>query len=269
MIYLYYVYLKSYYVFWNFILPKTSLIIPDDLKKTKNIFVYFDYEREFGGHNTSITDEDIDYIITLLKELSVKSTWFTVGKVFNKYPETINAILKYDHEIGSHTYNHISPFETSAKILKNDFIAFSKKTKNVIKIRGFHSPRGRWSFKMLKYLKHHDYFYDVVGARKNELFNPYMIGRGKNQFQRLHTIGDDWPLYNMNYKEEEVLNYFIRKINKINPGEVAGIGFHPWILFSDRNILNGFEKFINYLKMKKDIRLETAYFYAKSIELKH
>lgn len=253
--------LKIYYVLCNRFLPRKKSILPRVLTDSKNIFIYFDYEREFGGHNTNISDYDISTILDLLKLVKLRATWFTVGKIFDHYPETIIEILSSGHEIGSHTHNHLTPLGTSAKILKNDFKTFSNKTR-IIDIRGFHSPRGRWSFSLLKHLRLHNYSYDVIGANKKERLIPYMVGHGKNQLIRLHTVGDDWPLYNKNLKKEDILRYFNSHLNRIKPGEIAGIGFHPWILFSEPNILTSFSEFLTYLNKQENIRLETGSFYA-------
>lgn len=266
MKYLNNIYTKLYYKFWNSVLPKTKCLIPVDCLKTKNIFIYFDYEREFGGHKTNITDDNIKYILALLEKYSIKTTWFVVGKIFEKYNESIKEILNCGHEIGSHSYNHISPMQTSNKVLEEDFQLFYNKSKNTIKANGFHSPRGRWSYKMFKFMSKYNNIYDVIGFKRKIPLHPYSIKAGKNvNILRFHTTGDDWPLYEKNFSENEVLKYFIEKINQIKNGEIAGLGFHPWILFSDAKILSGFIKFLAYLSKEKTIMVGTANYYSTFI----
>ncbi len=43
----------------------------------------------------------------------------------------------------------------------------------------------------------------------------------------------------------------------------AGIGFHPWVIFSDKKILTGVTRFLEFLKDQDNIRSETAHFYSK------
>jgi hypothetical protein len=87
----------------------------------RKCFIYFDYEREFSGHQTNISDCDIEYLLDHLDQVKLKTTWFTVGKVIEKYPNTIPKIVEKGHEIGSHTYAHISPKAMNDINLETDF----------------------------------------------------------------------------------------------------------------------------------------------------
>jgi peptidoglycan-N-acetylglucosamine deacetylase len=263
MISLRHIIFKLNYLFWDNILPKEKCSIPDPLLSTRNIFIYFDYEREFGNYNAVISNNDINFILGLLEDQSIKSTWFTVGKVFEKYPDTINTISKNEHEVGSHTYAHIAPYETSTKTLNADFQKFYNNSHSLCKVSGFHSPRGRWSYKMFRSLFKFNFLYDVVGQNMKKPFKPYFLWFWpKRRILRLQTAGDDWPLYkNKPNVKEEALNYLIGLSNEINRGEIGGIGFHPWVLFADDNILKAFKDFLIYLNNQKDIKLETANYF--------
>lgn len=255
---------KIYYGFFNGILKKSYCEIPESLKNTKNIFIYFDYEREFSGHNTSIKDENIEHLLDILNFNSIKSTWFTVGKVIEKYPNSVKAILKNGHELGSHTFSHKAPFETPSHELKKDFCLFSENLQKFnCEINGFHSPRGRWSYECFKLLRNYNFTYEVVGNEKSSLFTPFYLTYLPNkQFFRLHTLGDDWPIFRDKiHDKEKIFDYFVEISRHIGKGEVAGIGFHPWILVSNENILKAFEEFLSYLKQQNDVRLETAITY--------
>ena len=256
------IYIKLYYRFWYFVLPQKKVTIPDSLKTSRNIFIYFDYEREFGGHSTNISD--IIHIIDLMGELSIKSTWFTVGQIFKKYPETIIAIINSGNELASHTFNHTPPLHTSTQVLKNDFEKVEKFAP--IKIKGFHSPNGRWSLATIKFLKKHDYSYDVISIPKSKSFTPIIhIAPFMGQFVRLQTVGDDWALYSKSKSADEVLNHFKVQLSRIKTGEIAGIGFHPWVLFSDSEILKGFSMFLKYLYEQKDVKVDTAIGYTNML----
>lgn len=258
------IYIKLYYRFWYFMLPQKNVTIPDSLKTSRNIFIYFDYEREFGGHSTSISDGDINHIIALLGEQSIKSTWFTVGQIFKKYPETITAIIKNGHELASHTFNHTPPLHTSTKMLKNDFEQVEKFAPT--KIMGFHSPNGRWSLASIKFLKKYNYSYDVISIPKSKNFTPIIqIVPFVGQIVRLQTVGDDWALYKKSNSADDVFNHFKKQLSKIKTGEIAGIGFHPWVLFSDNEILKGFSMFLKYLSEQKDVNIDTGIGYVNKI----
>ena len=114
-----------------------------------------------------------------MDEYKIKTTWFFVGKIFEKYPETVDEIINRGHEIGSHTFNHISPLYNSGKVLEEDFKLFSNiRYKNVL-IKGFHSPRSLWSIRMFKHLKKYDFLYDVVHSKSNKHREINSINFGK------------------------------------------------------------------------------------------
>jgi len=160
------IYIKLYYKFWDTILPKKLIRFNSQLSQKRNLFLYFDYEREFGGYNTNISDSDIDMILKELGQYSYKTTWFTVGKLFRKYPKSIESIVNEGHEIGSHTYSHIPPSRTPKKGLAKDFLMFSSSKNKNISTKGFHSPTGQWSFSLFKLLKENGFIYDVYGSSK-------------------------------------------------------------------------------------------------------
>lgn len=238
-------------------LPKRTVKTPVNLSTSKNIFLYFDYEREFSGHKTSINDTDINQLINLLNEFSVKCTWFSVGQIFEKYPGTIKLILENGHELGSHTYKHVPPLHTKSKELWNDFLKVEEKAP--LKILGFHAPNGRWSLNTIKYLKRFGYKYDVVSVPKTRSFHPFIQSIPFcGEILRLHTVGDDWDLYQKNKSESDVLNHFKMLYSKVNTGHIAGLGFHPWVLFSDLRILQGFLMFMKFLNEQPDLVIKRA-----------
>lgn len=225
------------------------LEIPNTLSTRKNLFIYFDFEREFGGHNTSINDKDITEILRLLGANSVKTTWFTVGKIFSQYPDSIMEVISEGHELGSHTYSHIAPLDVSCSVLKDDFLKFSEASSSFnTEIVGFHSPNSRWSLKLLKLLRDNNFIYDLVHCKRRKKCNAVILGRKKlKKIIRLQTVGDDWPVYGRDLNTQEVFDHFKKLLDRIGKGEIAGIGFHPWVVFSDNRIFDGFSLFLNYV----------------------
>lgn len=263
------IYKKVYYHSLNLLLIRKEVRLPSLYRSKRNIFLYFDYEREFSGYDTKIGDGEIREILQMLDELKIVTTWFTVGKLFSKYPDSIADILSYGHEIGSHTYAHIPPFYTANKILERDFEKFNKASGTLTRIKGFHSPTGKWSLKLSKYLNTYNYTYDIISCSKRKDCKPHFVITGPgSKHLRLYTYGDDWPLFKGNGKAEESLNHYIELIDKLEPGNVGGIGFHPWVLFSNKNLLKGFYDLLDYLKNQDDVELNTARFFADLLRTK-
>lgn len=234
----------------------------------KNCFIYFDYEREFGGIKTNISDTDIEYILDHLDEVQIKTTWFTVGKILESYPETVSKILERGHEIGSHTYAHVSPKEMNRSTMDKDFINFERSKGNKdFSVEGFHSPKSQWSISMFNFLLKNKFSYDVISLFfKSQKILPMKLKLlESNPIVRLVSVGDDWPLFKANKSRLEVFEYFKKLYFKTKKGDIFGIGFHPWILISDQNILLGYKDFLNYITQEKDLIIKPAIFFARAI----
>jgi peptidoglycan/xylan/chitin deacetylase (PgdA/CDA1 family) len=240
-------------------------MLPRELLNTRNLFLYFDYEREFGGHNTEITNREIEKIVNLLSAYGIPTSWFTVGKVFQKYPESIHLLQNHGHEVGSHSFGHLAPVFTPYNKLKIDFKKFRTTNQNNIPIKGYHAPKGQWSWSMLKLMKKFNLIYDVAGISEKYPQIPLLIGKNATkQIYRLQTLGDDWPLYKLKPSSRDVYLYFMRMVDQIKTGQLGGIGFHPWVIYSNTNIFDGFKRFIEELKNQQHLQIHTA---SKFIEL--
>ena len=260
------IYIKAYYYFANIILREKKLDIHDSFRNARNIILYFDYEREFGGHDTCICDEDIHNILNSLDQYNLNATWFTVGKIFEHYPGSIEEILSRGHEIGSHTYAHLAPLKSSVSNLKKDFQHFQNVSSSYTRVKGFHYPNSKWSISTLKELGRYDFIYDMVYCREQftRLISERILSRNKKVL-RFCSIGDDWPLYKKETTEENAYNHFVNLYEKVKTGSVCGIGFHPWVLISDENIMKGFLKFLKYLAGQENKFVKTAVEFATLI----
>lgn len=259
-------YLKTYYFIVEILIKGRTLDIHGSFGKTRNLFLYFDYEREFGGHVSCITNEDIQNLLYSLDQYNLKATWFTVGKIFEQYPESIEEILRKGHEIGSHTYAHISPLNSTVFDLKKDFQHFQNASSGFIRVKGFHYPNNKWSINTLKELARYDITYDVIYCHEQ---STRLIPAGfflcNKHVLRFCSVGDDWPLYKKKITEDNAFNHFLNLYWKVKIGTICGIGFHPWVLVSDKNIMKGFLKFLKYLSMREDRVVKTAFEYAMEI----
>jgi peptidoglycan/xylan/chitin deacetylase (PgdA/CDA1 family) len=256
---------RLYYKYSNWVLNARSALLPESFKKRKNIFIYFDYEREFGGFKSNISDLFISELLAVLDSYNLKTTWFTVGKIFELYPDSINSLLQNGHELASHSYSHSILQKMSREELNIDFSNFSSCNPKYHIVRGFHSPQGRWNPDMYRVLHNMGYHYDLAFEKSKRKGLPFFVGPKNRSILRLHTAGDDWPLYVDNYSELEIYQYFVSIINNIQPGHISGIGFHPWILNSNDRIYEGFKQFIEYLRTQNNVEILRATDYSQEI----
>lgn len=64
--------------------------------------------------------ESTPFILDTLREHHVKACFFVVGDNVRKYPELFQQIVAEGHQVGNHTFNHISGFRHSiATYMKN------------------------------------------------------------------------------------------------------------------------------------------------------
>lgn len=229
----------------------------------KHIFLYFDYEREFSGHETGITDSDVEAIVKLLSQNQLVSTWFTVGKVLMKYPETIRLIQAYGNEIGSHTFSHLALRKATARRINEDFMAYASLDNKDMNIKGFHSPKDQWDTRAFACYTRYGYQYDML--KTGFIKNPKTFRlryRGLESFIRFSSVLDDWDLYRRGMEASDVNRYFAQVLDYVSEGHIAGIGFHPWILVSDQKIWDGFAGFVSFLASAKDVVIHTCGQYA-------
>jgi peptidoglycan-N-acetylglucosamine deacetylase len=126
-------------------------------------------------------------------------------------------------------------------------------------VKGFHYPTNKWSLGALKELTNYDYSYDVVYQGKKRMKTTSKIRIKDKEIIRLFTAGDDWQMYVKDVSEDEVFRYFSDILNKIHDRDgITGIGFHPWVLFSDPAIFNGFCRFLRFISSRQDVCIRTA-----------
>ena len=80
--------------------------------------------------NCAWGDEDIDLILSTLKEKNAKATFFLVGEWAQKYPESAKKISDAGHELGGHSFNH----KDYAKLSKAEVEQDALKTAEIIEV---------------------------------------------------------------------------------------------------------------------------------------
>lgn len=105
---------------------------------TKEKVVALTYD---DGPNPPYTNQLLD----ILERNEIKATFFVIGKLVEKHPETVRLILSKGHEVGNHSYSHQqlifkNPFFICSEIEKTDKLLRQLGAKQKIHFR---APYGR------------------------------------------------------------------------------------------------------------------------------
>ena len=100
-----------------------------------------------------------EQLLKIFDDAQIRVTFFTVGKMLEKYPELGQAIIAAGHEIGSHSYNHLDMTTMSEAEVVEDV----ERSRRVLDSQGFNNvclfrpPYGKWDDDVLKVLNDHKF----------------------------------------------------------------------------------------------------------------
>jgi peptidoglycan/xylan/chitin deacetylase (PgdA/CDA1 family) len=100
--------------------------------KTKEPIIYLTFD---DGPIPGLTE----WVLDILKEHSIKATFFCVGDNIQKNPRIFKRILSEGHSVGNHTYNHIKGYKTKTV----DYLKNVRKCESLTRTRIFRPPYGQ------------------------------------------------------------------------------------------------------------------------------
>lgn len=65
-------------------------------------------------------EQNVDCILALLNDSSVKATFFTLGWIAERYPEMVKRVVQEGHELASHGYGHLRASDQSRDEFQDD-----------------------------------------------------------------------------------------------------------------------------------------------------
>lgn len=113
------------------------------LPNTENrLFLTFD-----DGPIPQLTAE----ILKILSNFEVKASFFCVGENIQNHPHLYDRIIADGHDVGNHSYNHLSGWKTPAP----NYVQNVKKANELISSTLFRPPYGQIRYDQIKLLKTH------------------------------------------------------------------------------------------------------------------
>ena len=134
-------------------------------------------------------------ILDLLREYSLPATFFVPGWTADRYPQTVEAILAAGHEVGHHSYAHLSPFAQTAEEERADFErALATLQKAGAEVEGFRCPSWEPGWRTPVIVAEHGLKYD---SSLMDADTPYVLDTGAGEIVELpvHWALDDWEQY--------------------------------------------------------------------------
>ena len=124
--------IKAIHFLLKLVYPKLVWEIPS---ATKKVYLTFD-----DGPIPEVTE----WVLNELEKYNAKATFFCIGDNVQKHPQVVAKIVKSNHAIGNHTFNHLNGWSTSAEnYLYNLDLCQTELEKNKIKTTLFRPPYGK------------------------------------------------------------------------------------------------------------------------------
>lgn len=118
----------------------------------------------------SRVEMNTDRLLSLLRSLKVKATFFVLGWVADRYPELIKRIHREDHEIASHGYSHKLNYKMTRDELYEDLEHSKLLLEKIIgePVTGYRAPTFSIDDRVVAALQKVGYHYDSS-------FNPFTL----------------------------------------------------------------------------------------------
>ncbi|MBX2817316.1 MAG: polysaccharide deacetylase family protein [Saprospiraceae bacterium] len=123
----------------------------------KNLFPNFIWQMNDCGKQLFLTFDDgpipevTPWILSVLKEYQAKATFFCVGDNVERHGDIHQQILDEGHVVGSHTFNHLSGWQTENRSYFRNVLRGAASTDSGL----FRPPYGRIKPSQLSYLRKH------------------------------------------------------------------------------------------------------------------
>lgn len=89
------------------------------------------------------------WVLEVLRERSIKATFFCVGDNVRKHPDVFRQVLDEGHKVGNHTFNHIQ----GIKVRTKTYVENTEKADELINSPYFRPPHGHLRLRQLLKLR--------------------------------------------------------------------------------------------------------------------
>ena len=206
-----------------------------------------DIDRQDWENFECRVERNMDVILSMFDDHSVKATFFTLGWIAQRYPHIIRKIVDEGHELASHGMSHMRVSDQNQAEFRNDIVSAKKLLEDIggQSVKGYRAPsfsigeKNLWALNVLCeagyeysssiYPIHHDHY--GMPSAPRFAFSPI---KGKNFLEMpvttVEVMGRKIPCGGGGYFR--LLPYFISKpaLNRVNKKDEQAciFYFHPW-----------------------------------------
>ena len=242
---------------------------------------------QWGSYESRI-EKTTERILNLFQETNTQATFFVLGDIAERFPKTIEKIIKNGHEIACHSYSHRLIYNMTPHEFEKD----TRKAVSILKDitganpKGYRSPS--WSTTL-----HLDWFWEILkenGFEYDSSLYPYKTFLyGDNSNPRTPYKIEKYGLFEMPPSVGEIfgkrvpysggfflrilplffINTFIRQYEKMKAPAI--LYFHPWELDTEipkqnLGLKNSFITYANIGGFQGKIQKLAQEYYFTSIE---
>jgi peptidoglycan/xylan/chitin deacetylase (PgdA/CDA1 family) len=183
---------------------------------------------------------------------SYRATYNLVGTFAQRIPDLVQRIVAEAHEVASHGASHRTIAELGLAEVRQEVEGAEDRVAKLCSagIRGFRSPRSRWSSPLLDVLHARGYLWN---AEADPSPFPYDVPRGYSRpLLRIPVAVDDWDYVRHGASPRAMNRLWKRQVRRaIEQGCWVGIGSHPSVLGVRPERMSAFGDFLGWLSGEK------------------
>ncbi|MDO6524817.1 DUF3473 domain-containing protein [Motilimonas sp. 1_MG-2023] len=216
-------------------------------------------------------EANTDRLLTLFERYQVKSTFFILGWIAERYPDVVQAIAKSGHEIASHGYDH----QRVNTLTEQEFVSDVVRSKHLLEdisgqeVKGYRAPsfsfnqQTPWAYKVLAkagyrysssvYPVKHDHYGSPLLPRFAFLAHPALL---EIPISTLQIAGKNFPIGGGGYFRlypEMLMHWALRQFHRQEQHPYI-FYIHPWELDPEQPRpfqISRKTKFRHYLNLEK------------------
>ena len=190
--------------------------------------------------------------------LGFRATYNLVGTFAEQIPDLVKRMVAEGHEVASHGATHREVVSLAPAALREEVQEAETRIGRISgsRIRGFRSPRSRWSGPLLDLLAERGYSWN---AEADDSPYPYPIPmENPRGLVRVPVVMDDWAYVRERASPREVLNLWKRQVLSAEARRCwVAIGSHPSVLGARSGRLEAFRSFLEWVS-EREIRVMTV-----------